>query len=109
MPYIGVPDPTVIIKVSRGKRPPKPLRFDGPGMTAVVWKVAQKCWNEKAKDRPEVQAVLQYLQDIANTGGCTHEVCSCLPWELIDSGVGVGDERAPSPGFRQRLRDVFSD
>ena len=108
MPYTGVPDSTVIVMVSKGKRPSKPRPFQAPGMTPAVWKLAQKCWNEKARDRPEVDTVLQYLQDVANIGGCSHEACSCLPWELIDSGIGVGEERAPSP-FRQLLRDVFSD
>jgi len=77
-------------------------------MTSAVWKITRKCWNEKARDRPEVDAVLQYIQDIANIGGCTHEACSCLPWELIDSGVEAGEGRG-SPSLRQRWRDVFAD
>ena len=85
VPYAGVPDSTVILMVSRGKRPSKPRPFKAPGMSLAVWKIAQKCWNEKARDRPEVDTVLQSLQDIANTGGCTHKACSCSPWELIDS------------------------
>jgi hypothetical protein len=28
-----------------------------------VWKVAEKCWNEKASERPEVEEVLQDLED----------------------------------------------
>ena len=109
IPYLKTPDPTVILMVSKGKRPSKPRPFKAPGMTPAIWKIAQRCWDEKAKDRPEVDTVLHYLEELANIGGCTHEDCSCLPWELIDSGVETGDERAPSPGFRRRFLGVFSD
>ena len=85
MPFPEFTDPNVTIMISKGKRPPKPRHFDAPGIAPGVWKVAEKCWHEKAKERPEVDAVLQYLESIANTGGCTHEACTCTPWELIDS------------------------
>jgi hypothetical protein len=85
MPFPEFTDPNVTVLISKGKRPPKPRNFDAPGITPAVWKIAKKCWHEKAKERPEVDAVLRYLEDIANTGGCTHEACSCSPWELIGS------------------------
>ena len=84
MPFPESTDPNVTILISKGKRPSKPRRFDAPGMTPAVWKIAKKCWHEKAKERPEVNSVLQYLENMANTGGCTHTACSCLEWELID-------------------------
>ena len=49
-----------------------------------MWKVAKKCWHERAKERPEVREVLQSLEKIAKLGVCNHEACTCLPWELID-------------------------
>ena len=85
MPFPEFTDPNVTILISKGKRPSKPRRFEAPGMTPAVWKVAKKCWHEKARERPEVNAVLQSLENMANIGGCTHEACSCLPWEVIDS------------------------
>ena len=94
--------------VSKGKRPPKPRPFEAPGLTPAVWKIAKKCWSEKAKDRPEIDAVIQYLGGIATTGMCTHQVHFYLPWELIYSGVGVGDKQAPSR-LRQRFRGMFSN
>jgi len=53
-------------------------------MTPAVWKIAKKCWNEKAEERLEASAVLQRLENLANIGGRTHRFCSCSPWELID-------------------------
>ena len=67
-------DLNVLIMLSRGKRPPKPLRFDAPGMSPAVWKIAEKCWHEKAKERPEVNVVLKDLENLAKPGVCTYEL-----------------------------------
>jgi len=84
MPFPEMTDPNVTITISKGRRPPKPRRFEAPGMTSKVWKVAKTCWHEKAKERPEVNDVLHNLERIANAGVCTHKACLCSPWELID-------------------------
>ena len=72
MPFHGSEDPTVIITVSKGKRPSRPQSFDAPGMTPAVWKIAEKCWHEKAKQRPKVNTVLQYLENLGNPGMNAH-------------------------------------
>ncbi|KAF9649193.1 kinase-like protein [Thelephora ganbajun] len=84
MPYPDSQDFSVIFLISKGRRPVKPLSFEAPGMTPMVWKIAKKCWHGKAKKRPEVNGVLQDLEKLANSGMCTHEACCCHPWELID-------------------------
>ena len=84
MPFPNATDYNVTVIISRGRRPQKPSRFDAPGITPAVWKVAKKCWDEKAKDRPEVHEVLQSLEEIANPGMCTRKACTRLPWEVID-------------------------
>jgi len=61
--------------VSKGKRPPKPRDSNAPGMTPLVWEIAEKCWHKKAKLRPDVKAVLRRLENMeAETGVCTPEV-----------------------------------
>ena len=84
MPFPNATDYNVTVMISRGKRPQKPSRFDAPGISSAVWKVAKKCWDEKAKDRPEVHEVLQRLEKISNPGVCTHKACTCSDWEVID-------------------------
>ncbi|KAF9643164.1 kinase-like protein [Thelephora ganbajun] len=69
MPFPEYTDHNVIVMISEGKRPSKPRHFDAPGMTPMIWKIAQKCWHEKANERPEVDAVLQSLEVLANSGG----------------------------------------
>ncbi|KAF9646883.1 kinase-like protein [Thelephora ganbajun] len=84
IPYPDSQDVNVIFLISKGRRPPKPLSFEAPGITPTVWRIAKKCWHGKAKKRPETNGVLQDLEKLANSGVCTHEACSCHPWELID-------------------------
>ena len=72
-PYAGVQDSVVIPMVLKGKRPSKPRTFEAPGMTPAVWKIAEKCWHQKANERPEVDAVLQRLENLANPGTCAHK------------------------------------
>jgi serine/threonine protein kinase len=78
MPFPEFTDPNVTILIARGKRPPKPRNFDAPGITPAVWKIARKCWHEKAKERPEVNVVLKHLENLASPGPgmCTYPIWS---------------------------------
>ena len=71
----------VIIMILKGRRPQKPRHFDAPGMTLAVWKIAQQCWHDKADERPEVNAVLRSLEDLADAGMCAQKARSCLEYE----------------------------
>ncbi|KAF9647762.1 kinase-like protein [Thelephora ganbajun] len=83
MPFPEYTDHNVIVMISEGERPSKPRHFDAPGMTSAVWKIAQKCWHEKASKRPEVDAVLRSLEALAKPDG-KHTQPSLLQW----SGFG---------------------
>jgi len=85
MPFPDFTDSNVTVLISKGKRPPTPRRFDAPGTSKAVWKVAKKCWDDRARDRPEVDEVLHDLEKILNPG--------------------EGQQSPPS--FRQTLRDIF--
>ena len=85
MPFPDALDPSVTIMISKGKRPQKPRNFNANGITPAAWKVAKNCWQEKARDRPEMDEALQDLEKIAKLGVCNHEACTCFPWELIDA------------------------
>jgi len=74
IPFPELTDPNIWIVVSKGKRPPKPHKFNAPGMTPAVWKIARKCWHQKAKERPEVNDVLQSLERLSNPGVCSRSV-----------------------------------
>ncbi|KAF9646900.1 kinase-like protein [Thelephora ganbajun] len=69
VPFPDLTDAHITIGVPKGIRPPKPRPFKAPGMTPVVWKIAKKCWREKAEERLEVKDVLQYLENPPNHDG----------------------------------------
>jgi len=76
MPFPELTDHSVIVMISKGKRPQKPRSFDAPGMTPAIWKIAQKCWHAQARERPGVGAVLESLESLVNSGVCAHKVGS---------------------------------
>jgi len=78
MPFPDYTDHNVLCLISKGKRPQKPPRFEASGITLAVWRVAEKCWRQKAKERPEVKVVLQWLENLANPG----ERMLLFPWKL---------------------------
>lgn len=71
VPFPGVEDYMLPLVIMKGKRPQKPRKFDAPGITSGVWAVAERCWHEKAKKRPEVKTILLDLENIANPGEYT--------------------------------------
>ena len=79
MPFPGYSDHNIPIMILKGRRPPKPAHFEAPGITPAVWKIAEKCWHQKAKERPEAKVVLECLENLANPSECTHETYSCSP------------------------------
>ena len=86
VPFPEIGDHGVTNKVLKGKRPSKPHRFDTIGITPAVWKIAEKCWHQKMRERPEIKVILQRLEDlqVPNAGMCAHKACSYLEWEMID-------------------------
>ncbi|KAF9789407.1 kinase-like domain-containing protein [Thelephora terrestris] len=83
VPFPDSTDYNIIHMVTKGKRPPKPPRFDAPGTSKAVWEVAKKCWHGTADKRPEAVQVLQCLNGIKNGGERTHGECSILGSEKL--------------------------
>ena len=84
MPYHEYLDAKVIMMVSKGERPHKPRHFEAEGITSDVWRVAKKCWHEKAAKRPEVKDVLHNLEKMTNSGVWANNACTCSPRGFID-------------------------
>jgi len=68
VPYTGIDEGTVIRRILLSQGPLKPHTFEVPGMTPAVWKIAKRCWHRKVEKRPELDTVLQYLENLANPG-----------------------------------------
>ena len=72
VPFHDSENPAVVVMISKGRRPQKPAQFDAPGITPAVWRVAKKCWHDRAKERPGTKEVIQELKEIASPGMCTN-------------------------------------
>jgi hypothetical protein len=75
-PFPGWPDHKVPILVLKGRRPTMPRPLDASEKTSLVWKIAEMCWHQDAKERPEVDVVLKHLENPADPdpGTCTLRV-----------------------------------
>ncbi|KAF9642617.1 kinase-like protein [Thelephora ganbajun] len=80
VPFACRQDPTVILMVTRGKRPPKPASAKALGLTPAVWELAKRCWHKKPAKRPDTPEILAHLEN-----------------EVISP-----------PSFIRRLKDLFS-
>ena len=69
VPFPDLDDSIVHHMVFEGRRPQKPQDFDALGISPAVWEVAERCWHQEASQRPEIKAVLQDLEEIANLVG----------------------------------------
>ena len=68
VPFPEYTDENVIVMIAKGGRPSRPRSFEAPGMTPEVWRIATKCWDENADQRPEASAVLQLLEPLSKSG-----------------------------------------
>ena len=65
VPFPNNPDPTVILKVTKGERPPKPITAEELGLTSAVWELTKRCWQKSPAKRPGTAEVLAYLESMS--------------------------------------------
>ena len=57
-PLGDIQDAEAIYSVAQGKRPQRPAH---PYVTGGLWKLIQRCWDERPRLRPEASEILQIL------------------------------------------------
>lgn len=65
VPFPDSPDPTVILLVARGGRPPKPVSAETLGLSSAVWELTKRCWHKNPAKRPNSSEVLAYLEGMS--------------------------------------------
>lgn len=78
VPFHRLRDITVMKKVVEGSRPPRPA--DTILLSDEIWKVIEMCWNQKPRDRPSAESVIEHLP-LAG---------------VVDDSQSGGDHLAPS-------------
>ena len=73
---LSFPDmgPDVAVTTLNGGQPSKPCCLEAPRMTPAAWKIAKECWLQKAKEGPDVNTILESLDNLADPGGCSQSV-----------------------------------
>ncbi|KAJ6568036.1 kinase-like domain-containing protein [Mycena vulgaris] len=56
---------SVVVKVARGERPPRPTREQSPQLTDAVWNLIQLCWVHNYRDRVRIDTVVASLEVMA--------------------------------------------
>ncbi|KAJ7115379.1 kinase-like domain-containing protein [Mycena epipterygia] len=57
----------VVIKVVKGKRPPRPSKEQSPQLTDTVWDLIEHCWAQDFWKRPHIDTVVAWLAVISRT------------------------------------------
>ena len=71
VPFSGTGAPAVMRHIMAGRRPGRP---DHPGFTEQLWTLTQRCWDEEAQGRPEIQEVAKALGEPS---------ASNQPWDCL--------------------------
>ena len=64
MPYAQCSPPDATWKILNGEHPSKPQGAEGAWFTTGLWGMLELCWNRQPGDRPTLNVVLRYLQDV---------------------------------------------
>ena len=65
LPFPNRPDPSVILFVANGGRPPKPVSAEALGLNAKVWELTKMCWHKNPKKRPDTSELLLQLESMS--------------------------------------------
>ena len=62
-PFSGFTDPIIILKITTGERPARPLGTRELGLTDSVWEMTVRCWQQDPTLRPSVTEVVGFLRE----------------------------------------------
>ena len=65
VPFFGYTHPIVIVKVLAGEHPRRPQGTGGVWFTDHVWTVLERCWTPQPGNRPNIEDVLQCLEQVS--------------------------------------------
>ena len=100
LPFHEHTDPTVVMKVLKGERPPRGKKF-----TRSLWKMLELCWASQPGNRPSIEGVLRDLEMFSNSP----EPLSPGVDEETERGGDDLDSADGSPGPYERTENDADD
>lgn len=83
-------DAIIIGEVNKGSRPSKP-DAESLGLSNLVWRLAEDCWDHKAEDRPRAAEVRARLESALHSWNQVRQGTSVIEQiRGFDSGLGSG-------------------
>ena len=67
VPFSRYHGPAVVVKIFKGERPERPQGAGGTWFTNEVWGTLKRCWKPTPCDRPEIEDVLQCLENASRS------------------------------------------
>jgi len=62
-PFSGFTNPIIILKITNGERPTRPMDVYDLGLTDLVWDMTLRCWAQYPAHRPMVTEVVGILRE----------------------------------------------
>jgi len=66
-PFFESEDMIIIGMILRGNRPQRPKGEEGLWLTDDTWKLLSHCWAAQPGDRPDIESILQYLEQVSGS------------------------------------------
>ena len=74
-----------VVKILKGERPKRPQGMGGTWFTDEVWGILKRCWKHTPCSRPEIEDVLQCLENASKS------------WKLLSSQMVAGPPATGPP------------
>ena len=58
---------TFLAIIYDGVRPVRPQGAEGRWFTDDIWKILERCWEHNQNDRPRVEVVLDFLEEVSRS------------------------------------------
>jgi len=62
-PFSGFTNPIIILKITNGERPTRPMDAYDLGLTDPVWDMTLRCWAQYPAHRPTVTEAVRILRE----------------------------------------------
>ena len=106
---MGSTNENVVVLVSAGKRPQKPLDGAKLGLEPGVWEITEECWNQDSGKRPNITEVFHRFKVIVVTDPLITPTSPDRPGgggPFSPSRGRLGRTRKQSVSFQERVNEL---
>ena len=114
VPFSHHHGPAIIGAIMKGEHPGRPRRDEKGWFTGAVWDVLERCWKPNPGDRPNIEEVLQCLEEVSMAWALLPPLEQALVLTTVSSGWdsdasaegSTGGDEVSSPSQAASFRPV---